>query len=235
MRNMLLVGWLLLPIGAWAFHEGPGQDLAAMEQADASLVAAHDAAAAGEWSAAVRLYEEGLGKLPVNADDLVGLAFTQRLRLELNKARMQASELPTAREELATLVEQMEGEPAADVRLLAEARQELARAQFYTTWLMRLEGLPREQWEPEIEAARQNWRLLAEQAGDEGAAAARRADLEAAIRLARMDMEELQGLPLPCQCKGCKSCNGKKPSKRPKQGPPKQGASSGAPLDNGGS
>ena len=27
MRYLLLGAWLLVPIGAWAYHEGPGQDL----------------------------------------------------------------------------------------------------------------------------------------------------------------------------------------------------------------
>ena len=199
MRNMLLVGWLLLPIGAWAFHEGPGQDLTALETSDAVLVAAHAAAADGDWQAAIRHYEDALGKLPASFDEGAGRAVFQRVRLELNKARMQASQLPTAREELATLVEQMEEEKDGDPRLLAEARQELARSQFYTTWLMRLEGVAREEWEPEIEAARQNWRLLAEQAGDEQVAATHRQDLEAAIRLSRIEIADLQGLPLPSE------------------------------------
>ena len=67
---------------------------------------------------------------------------------------------------------------------------------------MRLEGLTKEAWEPEIEAARQTYRLLAEQsesAGDTNAAKKNREDLESAVRLARMDLTELQGLPLPSQ------------------------------------
>lgn len=199
MRNMLMIGWLLLPIGAWAFHEGPGQDLTALETSDAALVAAHAAAAEGDWQAAIRHYEDALGKLPASFDEGPGRAVFQRVRLELNKARMQASQLPTAREELDVLVEQMEAEKDTDQRLLAEARQELARSQFYTTWLMRLEGVAREEWEPEIEAARQNWRLLAEQAGDAKVAAAHQKDLEAAIRLCRIEIEDLQGLPLPSE------------------------------------
>ena len=199
MRNMLLVGWLLLPIGAWAFHEGPGQDLAALETSDAVLVAAHAAAAKGNWQEAIARYEESLTLLPASLDDGPGRSVFQRVRLELNKARMQASELPTARQELDGLVEQMAAEPDSDPELLAEARQQLARAQFYTTWLMRLEGVAREEWEPEIEAARQNYRLLAEQAGDEKVVATHRADLEAAIRLSRIEIEDLQGLPLPSE------------------------------------
>ena len=197
MRNILLAGWLMLPIGAWAYHEGPGQDRKALEETDAVLVAAHAAAASGDWKDAVARYEEALGKLPVQLDTQLVRSAGHRIRLEMNKARMKASGLPTAREELEVLVEQIEAETDADPKLVADARQALARAQFYTTWLMRLEGLDRQEWEPEIEAARQNWRLLAEQAGSEAEAKTHRTDLEAAIRLSRLEIEDLQGLPLP--------------------------------------
>lgn len=198
MRTILLVSWLLLPIGAWAYHEGPGQDRKALELTDAALVAAHTAAtdAKPDWSAVVRRYEEALTKLPKNADAMPKSA-VQRLQIELNKARMQARKLPEARQELETLVEQMSAEAGTDPALLADARQALARSQFYMTWLMRLEGLDRVEWEPEIEAARQNWRLLAEQSGGSPLAAQHQKDLEAAVRLERMEIEDLQGLPLP--------------------------------------
>jgi hypothetical protein len=194
MRTVLLVTWLLLPIGAWAYHEGPGQDRLALDAADALLVDAHQAALDGSWTTAVRGYEEALAKLPKDQE-----AVAQRLRLELNKARMQAKGLGTAREELETLVEELTEDKQADPQLLGEARQALARAQFFTTWLMRLEGVPREEWVPEIEAARQNWRLLAEQAGGTGQQAQHTKDLEAAIKLERIEIEELQGLPLPSE------------------------------------
>jgi hypothetical protein len=78
---------------------------------------------------------------------------------------------------------------------------------------MRLEGAPREEWEPEIEASRQNYKLLAEDPtskctsagaacdkGDEQVASVRAAEnLESAIRLERMSLTDLQGLPLPSQ------------------------------------
>lgn len=86
--------------------------------------------------------------------------------------------------------------------MLDEAREGLANAQYYYTWLMRLEGYPREEWEPEVEVARQSYRLLAERAstrGDEAAARTHMEDLESSIKLARLDLEELQGLPLPSQ------------------------------------
>ena len=84
-------------------------------------------------------------------------------------------------------------------KLLTEARSTLANSQYYMTWLMRLEGYGQEVWEPEIEAARQTYKLLAEQAADPKERQRHQEDLEAAVRLARMDLGELQGLPLPSQ------------------------------------
>ncbi len=129
-------------------------------------------------------------------------AEAQCIRVERAKADMLAHRLPEAHAELQALSDELERDAAADPQLRAEARSALANSQYYMTWLMRLEGLSRDVWEPEIEAARQNYRLLAEQAeaaGNTAAASLHEHDLESAIRLARLDLSELQGLPLPSQ------------------------------------
>jgi len=85
---------------------------------------------------------------------------------------------------------------------LADAQRTFAGSQYYMTWLKRLEGAPREEWEPQIDSARQIYKLLAsaaEAGHDETSIEEAREDLESAIRLARMDLSELQGLPLPSQ------------------------------------
>ena len=66
-------------------------------------------------------------------------------------------------------------------------------------WNHKLEGLPDSAWEPEIEAARQEYKLLATSAVSSALAKQSGDDLEAAIRLARMDPAELYGLPIPSQ------------------------------------
>ncbi len=130
---------------------------------------------------------------------------------------MFAKQLPEASADLDVLVAECRTDKQADPALLADAREALANAQYYMTWLMRLEGFPRDEWEPEIEGARQTYRLLAEQAEPTGdrSAKQRKEDLESAIRLARMEPGELQGLPIPKQCQGCKSGQCKKPGRRP--------------------
>jgi hypothetical protein len=129
---------------------------------------------------------------------------------------MYISKLPDAEHELESLVEEVGADANAKPSEMRATREALANAQYYTTWLMRLEGAPREEWEPKIEASRQNYKLIAEdpalkeeasaasaaagKGGDEKVASLRAAEnLEAAIRLERMSLSDLQGLPLPSQ------------------------------------
>ena len=197
MRYPILVFWLLLPFAAWAYHEGPGQAAMKLDEVDVGLINARDAIGETDWATAITAYEAALDDLPA---DRVG--DERRIRVALNQARMMFKQLPAARDDLDELVAEMLADPSADQALLDEARTALASSQYYITWLMRLEGHTREEWEPEIEAARQTYRLLAERAedrGDQAESSERRQDVESALLLARMDLQELQGLPLPNQ------------------------------------
>lgn len=197
LRILLLTGWLLVPVIGLAWHMGPGQDQKALDEAAKHIRAAEAAAAIEDYTLAVDEYAAALKALPAGRT-----AEGRKLRLERAKAQMLARQLPQAHGDLKTLVDELAADAAADPMVLAEARSTLANSQYYMTWLMRLEGLGPESWEPEIEAARQAYRLLAEDArkrGDEGAAKRHAEDLESTIRLARLDLGELQGLPLPSQ------------------------------------
>jgi len=211
MRKLLLILWLVVPVGAFAYHMGPGQDLMRLDRAqelgagaqenvtEAMKIAASqgEAAAKGEWTLAEQGFAEALA-LVGNED-----VFEARsLRLERAKCQMQISKLPEANAELSQLVDEMVADGGSDPELLKNARHALANSEYYMTWLMRLEGLGRDEWEPRIEGARQTLKLLAqeaEQKGDAQELEKTEQDLEAAIRLERMDLTELQGLPLPSQ------------------------------------
>ena len=197
MRAFLIVVWLMIPVLAGAYHYGPGQERLRLDDTAGFIAQAQRHVADEQWAEAEAAYEEALKLLPAER-----LADSRRLRLERAKAQMLAKKLPLANQELRNLVAELRDDPAADAKVLAEARSALANSQYYLTWLMRLEGLAKEAWEPEIEASRQTYRLLAEQsesAGDAKTAQKHREDLESAVRLARMDLTELQGLPLPSQ------------------------------------
>jgi len=211
MRKLLIFVWFLLPFGAAAYHYGPGQEALradgaarAVARAETAARAARDVAlregddaARALWTDAEAAYAEALEALPPDRT-----REARAIRLERDKARMFISQLPEARHDLAELVDELASDRHADPKLVADAQSALANAQYYTTWLMRLEGAPREEWESEIEAARQNYKLVAEQvsgAHDPKLAAESRENLESAIRLERAELTDLQGLPLPSQ------------------------------------
>lgn len=201
MRKFLIAGWLLLPIGAWAYHEGPGQEGVQLDAAESVLAEARDAVAEEDWAAAIEHYEKALEELP-ELDTAERRASERRIRLSRAKAMLQGAELIEARQELIDMLEEFEGNEEVATELLDETREAYANAQYYYTWLMRVEGYTREDWEPEIEESRQTYRLLAERARDrslDAKADAYLESLEAAVQLARLDLDELQGLPLPSQ------------------------------------
>jgi hypothetical protein len=226
-----------------AYHYGPGQEKLELDTAHDLVQAAQACVTDEDYAAAIGLYDQALSALPKGH-----VAEGQRIRLERAKAQLQLGQLPAAYDELAILVPEMQEDKASNPKVLADAQSLEASTKYYLTWLMRLEGKSRPEWEPEIETARQLYRRLAEQAvesKDTAGAKHHEEDLEASIRLARMDLSELQALPLPCQCKGCCSgnCKGKgkgqckgqgKSMKKPESDSFARGASSGPPPDGTG-
>ncbi len=197
MRRAGIVAWLFAALGLAIYHFGPGQEQLKLDRIDAVLREARRHAAQGDPAAAAELYDQALSKLPSDR-----IPQQLKIRLEKAKAQMLAQQLPEAHDSLEGLLEDVLKHCPDDRELVADTRSTLASSRYYMTWLMRLEGLGRSEWEPEIEAARQHYRRLFEEAqkeGDTQAEQRHRQDLEAAIRLARMDLSELQGLPLPGQ------------------------------------
>ena len=197
MRTLLFVVWMLIPVGALAYHLGPGQGDLKSDRAAQLLAQADSWVAEEQWPKAIENYKEALGLLP--EDDL---ATQRKTRLELAKCEIHNSGLPQANEDLKVLVQELMDDPESDPQILSESRIALANSQFYITWLMRLEGRPQEAWEPEITSSQQIYRLLAEQSEDgldSDVVLKRKSDLESSVKLARMDIGELQGLPLPSQ------------------------------------
>ncbi|CAN5213593.1 hypothetical protein BH23VER1_BH23VER1_07630 [soil metagenome] len=197
MRKFLVIAWCLVPVGVAAYHYGPGQDQMARDGAAAAIREAQAWVGEEDYASAAEAFERALATLP-DSDRLA----RYRIRLEKANAQMLACGLPTAHGDLGTLLEDVSADPSVPTGLVADVRTALANSQFYMAWLLRLEGHGRETWSPEIEASRQNFRLLAEAAEDGGdveGSRAQRENLEASIKLARMDLGELQGLPLPSQ------------------------------------
>ena len=202
-KKIWIAVWLALPLLLALLHFGPGRDWTAREKAAAQVRKARAAEKAEQWDAAVRYYKKALPLLPEKPSHL-----REDLRLALARAMIHHGELPEAITAMDLLLREMQKADRPS-RRIAAVRTELARAQYFAAWLMRLEGAPPEEWILEADQARQNFRFLAEAAQKENSAAALtyQKDLEATIRLARMDLSELQGLPLPKECAACKNCS----------------------------
>jgi len=200
MRLVLIVAWCFVPILFLGFHYGaPGKKMQTLDQVDQIVRNAKLSAEDEDWTTAVARYEDALALMPKDMT-----LESRKLLLEKCKAQMMAKELPKAHGNLQTLLDDMLKEPSEkhDQTLINETRSSLANSQYYMTWLMRLEGEPEERWMPEIESARQHYKMLSDQvekSSDKAKAEKFREDLESSIRLARMDLSELQGLPLPSQ------------------------------------
>ena len=197
MRTLFIIAWLFIGLAAAIFHYGPGQKRLEMDQVDSMLNLARTNVSLKDYPKAIEQFDAIMTELPASKKEL-----SQRIQLEKAKAQMFAAKLPDARQSLETLLTDLRSEEEPNQELIQETQSALANSQYYRTWLMRLEGLHEDAWKPEIESARQHYTQLNEiatAAGDTAAAEKAAQDLESAVRLARMDLEELQGLPLPNQ------------------------------------
>ncbi|MEY3460016.1 MAG: hypothetical protein RL215_3173 [Planctomycetota bacterium] len=237
MRKLLLALWLTLPLAGFLYHLSAGEAHSRMDLLGSHLQTGRNLARQSQWTRASQQLQKALELVP-DADDQL----RRTLRLELAQARIHGAGLPEANDDLKKLLGEITAPdaPTADPKFTAQVREALASSQYYLTWLMRLEGLPETDWKPEIESARQNYRLLAEQAGDAHVTAEEKRqheNLEAAIRLEQMALTDLQGLPIPKPCQNCCSnCRNRRPS--PKSGQKQKdarGASAGKPADGEGS
>jgi hypothetical protein len=239
MKKLLLAFWIALPVLGAVYHLVAGEQHRKMDAIGDHLRDARSLVQKSEWSTAATEFEEALEEIPDDAD-----ALRRDVRLELAQAKLNGTRLPEAHEELKKMLDELtssEAKEAGDAAFENRVRESLASAQYYMTWLMRLEGLSKADWGPEIESARQNYRLLAERAAaakDGVEEKTQLENLEASIRLARLELTDLQGLPIPAPCKCC--CSGQCRARREgkKDGPKTRdarGASAGKPADGQGS
>ena len=162
MKKLLLAFWIALPVLGAVYHLAAGEQHRRMDAIGDHLRSARSLSLTSEWSTAAIEFEKALEDIPDDADNL-----RRSVRLELAQAKLNGTRLPEAHEELKKMLDELTSADATDVGDIAfenRVRETLASSQYYMTWLMRLEGLSKAEWGPEIESARQNYRLLAERA-----------------------------------------------------------------------
>jgi len=202
-KTLCILMWLAVPVVLIAYHYGPGQSRLDQERAARLISEARAFEATEDWPEAVRAWEQALAATPESRTDV-----RLRLRLAQANARLFIGELPEALEALGSLLTDCRA-GGADPELEREIRASLGSAHYYAAWLMRLESAPLEEWLVQAESARQHFRLLAEQSAGTEASLDYEKNLEATIRLERMDLSELEGMPLPKCCSGCKNVSQK--------------------------
>src|SRR5690606_8117248 len=133
-----------------------GQDDLKNDLTSTHLTKAMAYAEQGQWSAAQVYYSKALETLPSEQH-----AERLEIRVERAKALLNDGKLAPAYNDLSVLVEELQSAEQVDKKLLNDAKASLAHAEYYLTWLLRLEGEPKDIWELEIESARQTFRMLA--------------------------------------------------------------------------
>lgn len=205
--------WALVPVAVGALHLGPGQCLMKCDRAGVCLNNAAAAVANEDWSTAAAAYAAARDALPEGSK-----AEALRLSIEEAKARVEAGEFIEGAQRFEQLIAEQEAAGEPDRAVMEELRAELGEVAYLTAWVMRIEGASADEWKPETEKARQQFRLLAETVDDAASVDAHTKNLEAAIRLEQMDLSELLALPLPKKCCcNCKNLSDKKRKQRMSQ------------------
>lgn len=139
--------------------------------------------------------------------------------------------------ELEELIDELDQDGQGSSALATSAREELATAYYYGARLLRLSGMPAQEWHIESGKARQQFRFLAEQTkdGDPASAENYQKNLELVLNLEQSSLVEVQGKALPKNSPGnCNMCNraGNGKPKKNKLPPRKKDARGGGGMDD---
>lgn len=216
-RRLLWCLWAILPIAVAALHFGPGQRLLARDRASRELSAGFAAMEDENWpEATLRL---AAARAMLGEDELEA-----RSQLELVEvlSRIEAGEFIEAATQIDEALRRELSSGARRDAVVRKFRSADGEAGYYAAWVMRLEGASEDEWRAESERARQQFRHLTETASDDSERRIANENLEAVIRLERMDLSELRAMPLPKKCQSCSNCSQKKREQRLSQSPGKK-------------
>jgi hypothetical protein len=159
-RKMLILLWMLFPVGVAAYHfnEGPKQMM--RERAYASLTAIRALAEEEEpdWPEIINQYGELEQKLPPDEEAIV----FHEIRLAIAEARIEMLDLDVAIEDLTRLLQEVAVDHGENAPITRGVREQLGKAHYYATWVLKTNGAAESEWRPFAERARQLFRFLAE-------------------------------------------------------------------------
>jgi hypothetical protein len=159
-RKTLVLLWMLFPVGVAAYHFNEGPKQVARERAHARLLEIRRLAEQAEpdWEEIIRRYDQLTAELPPGEDPAV----LYQIRLAVCEARLEMLDLETAIEDLTRLLQETAAVYGENHRLTRGVREQLGKAHYYATWVLKTSGASEDQWRPFAERSRQLFRYLAE-------------------------------------------------------------------------
>jgi hypothetical protein len=159
-RKTLILLWMLFPVGVAAYHFNYGAKQVVRTRAYAKLreIQAMERQTPPDWEKVIEAYNGLSELLPADEDPVVHC----QIRLAVCKARVEMLDLDVVIGDLTRLLQETATAYGENARITRGAREQLGKAYYYATWVLKTNGVPEEQWRPFAERARQLFRYLAE-------------------------------------------------------------------------
>jgi len=159
-RKTLILLWMLFPVAVAAYHFNYGSKQVLRQQAYQRLgeIQRLERQAQPDWPKIVEQYAALSEELPPDEDPVV----LCHVRLAVCKARLEMLDLEPAIAELTRLLQETASVYGENARITRGVREQLGKAHYYATWVLKTNGAPETQWRPFAERARQLFRYLAE-------------------------------------------------------------------------
>jgi len=151
---------MLFPVGVAAYHFNEGPKQVMREQAHARLLEIRELERVDEpdWPEIITKYSELVQELPPDEDPLV----IYEIQLAVCEARLEMLDLDLAIEDLTRLLQEAAAEYGENANITRGVREQLGKAHYYATWVLKTNGAAETEWRPFAERARQLFRYLAE-------------------------------------------------------------------------
>jgi len=159
-RKTLILLWMLFPVGVAAYHFNEGPKQVMRERAHARLLEIRELERADEpdWPKIITGYNELVQELPPDEDPLV----LYEIQLAVCEARLEMLDLDLAIQDLTRLLQETAAEYGENAQITRGVREQLGKAHYYATWVLKTNGAAETEWRPFAERARQLFRYLAE-------------------------------------------------------------------------
>jgi hypothetical protein len=159
-RKMLILLWMLFPVAVAAYHFNYGSKQVMRRQAYRLLcdIQRLERQPEPDWPKIIEQYKLLGEELPPDEDPVV----LGQVRLAVCKARLEMLDVDTAIQELTRLLQETAAVYGENAPLTRGVREQLGKAHYYATWVLKTNGAAESEWRPFAERARQLFRYLAE-------------------------------------------------------------------------